>query len=73
MRKEVSKLTTELHQRDITIATLTGSASSIEQQLRAEVERAERRASELKVHQNTLTNTLVQIGNTKNLLFLTQY
>ncbi len=55
MRKEVSKLTTELHQRDITIATLTGSASSIEQQLRAEVERAERRASELKVHQNTLT------------------
>lgn len=55
MRKEVSQLTSELHQRDITIATLTGSASSIERQLRAEVERAERRASELKVHQNTLT------------------
>lgn len=51
MRKEVSQLTSELHQRDITIATLTGSASSIERQLRAEVERAERRASELKVHQ----------------------
>uniref|UniRef100_A0A672MHL9 Centrosomal protein of 63 kDa n=1 Tax=Sinocyclocheilus grahami TaxID=75366 RepID=A0A672MHL9_SINGR len=48
MRKEVSQLTSELHQRDITIATLTGSASSIERQLRAEVERAERRASELK-------------------------
>lgn len=49
MRKEVSQLTTELHQRDITIATLTGSTSSIERQLRAEVERGERRAAELKV------------------------
>uniref|UniRef100_A0A8C2CN45 Centrosomal protein 63 n=1 Tax=Cyprinus carpio TaxID=7962 RepID=A0A8C2CN45_CYPCA len=51
MRKEVSQLTSELQQRDITIATLTGSASSNERQLRAEVERAERRASELKVTQ----------------------
>lgn len=49
MRKEVSQLTSELHQRDINIATLTGSASSVERQLRAEVERAERRAAELKV------------------------
>lgn len=49
MRKEVSQLTSELHQRDITIATLTGSASSVERQLRAEVERTERRAAELKV------------------------
>ncbi|XP_042581780.1 centrosomal protein of 63 kDa-like [Cyprinus carpio] len=51
MRKEVSQLTSELQQCDITIATLTGSASSNERQLRAEVERAERRASELKVTQ----------------------
>ncbi|XP_035270439.1 centrosomal protein of 63 kDa isoform X1 [Anguilla anguilla] len=51
MRKEVSQLTNELHQRDITIATLSGSASGIERQLRAEVERAERRATELKVTQ----------------------
>lgn len=49
MRKEVSQLTNELHQRDITIATLSGSTSSVERQLRAEVERAERRAAELKV------------------------
>lgn len=49
MRKEVSQLTNELHQRDINIATLTGSTSSVERQLRAEVERAERRAAELKV------------------------
>ncbi|XP_015216841.2 centrosomal protein of 63 kDa isoform X2 [Lepisosteus oculatus] len=51
MKKEVSKLTGELHQRDITIATLSGSASSIERQLRAEVERTEHRAAELKVAQ----------------------
>lgn len=49
MRKEVSQLTSELHQHDITIATLTGSTSSVERQLRAEVERGERRAAELKV------------------------
>ena len=49
MRKEVSQLTNELHLRDITIATLSGSASSMERQLRGEVERAERRAAELKV------------------------
>uniref|UniRef100_A0A8C1RC26 Centrosomal protein 63 n=1 Tax=Cyprinus carpio TaxID=7962 RepID=A0A8C1RC26_CYPCA len=56
MRKEVSQLTSELHQRDITIATLTGSASSIERQLRAEVERAERRASELKKRDGELAS-----------------
>lgn len=49
MRKEVSQLTNELHQRDITIATLSGSASGVERQLRGEMERAERRAAELKV------------------------
>lgn len=49
MRKEVSKLTTELHQRDIAVATLNGSSSSIKQQLRDEVGRAEQKAAELKV------------------------
>lgn len=53
MRKEVSKLTTELHQRDITIATLNGSSSGIRQQLRSEVERAEQKAAELKVSKDT--------------------
>ncbi|TDH08042.1 hypothetical protein EPR50_G00093670 [Perca flavescens] len=46
MRKEVSKLTTELHQRDVTIATL--KASSIPPQLRGQVERAEPKAAELR-------------------------
>lgn len=49
MRKEVSKLTGELHQRDLTIATLSGCSSSIKQQLRGEAERAEQKATELQV------------------------
>ncbi|XP_026201960.1 centrosomal protein of 63 kDa isoform X3 [Anabas testudineus] len=54
MRKEVSRLTSELHQRDLTIATLSGSSSSIKQQLRGEVERAEQKAAELKMTQAQL-------------------
>lgn len=45
MMKEVSKLTTELHQRDVAIASLNSASSSIKQQ----VERAEQKAAELKV------------------------
>ncbi|KAJ8418636.1 hypothetical protein AAFF_G00001350 [Aldrovandia affinis] len=60
MRKEVSQLTNELHQRDIAIATLTGSTSSIERQLRVEAERAERRASELKVNQVQLETLKIE-------------
>ncbi|XP_078116005.1 centrosomal protein of 63 kDa isoform X2 [Sander vitreus] len=48
MRKEVSKLTAELHQRDVTIATLKGSSSSIPPQLRGQVERAAPKAAELR-------------------------
>lgn len=54
MRMEVSKLTSELHQRDLTIATLSGSTSGIKQQLRCEVERAEQKAAELKVREETV-------------------
>ncbi|XP_048055659.1 centrosomal protein of 63 kDa isoform X8 [Megalobrama amblycephala] len=68
MRKEVSQLTSELHQRDITIATLTGSASSIERQLRSEVERAERRASELKVTQVQLETLKLENQHLNDLL-----
>ncbi len=49
MRREVSKLTTELHQRDVAIASLNNSSSSIKQQLRSEAERAGQKAAELKV------------------------
>ncbi|MEQ2206152.1 hypothetical protein XENOCAPTIV_024322, partial [Xenoophorus captivus] len=49
MKREVSKLTSELHQRDLSIATLSSSSSSIKQQLRSELQRAEQKAAELKV------------------------
>ncbi|XP_072539089.1 centrosomal protein of 63 kDa isoform X2 [Salminus brasiliensis] len=68
MRKEVSQLTQELHQRDITIATLSGSASSVERQLRAEVERAERRAAELKVTQVQLETLKIENQHLNDLL-----
>ncbi|XP_053355447.1 centrosomal protein of 63 kDa isoform X1 [Clarias gariepinus] len=68
MRKEVSLLTSELHQRDITIATLTGSASSVERQLRAEVERAERRAAELKMTQVQLETLKLENQHLTDLL-----
>ncbi|RVE73878.1 hypothetical protein OJAV_G00035710 [Oryzias javanicus] len=47
MRAKVSKMTGELHQRELTIATLSGSG--IKQPLGAEVERAELRAAELRM------------------------
>ncbi|XP_053492842.1 centrosomal protein of 63 kDa isoform X2 [Ictalurus furcatus] len=68
MRKEVSQLTSELHQRDITIATITGSASSAERQLRAEVERAERRAAELKITQVQLETLKLENQHLNDLL-----
>lgn len=46
MRKEILRLTQELHQRDITIASAGGSTSDLEQRLRMEIERAERKAVE---------------------------
>ncbi|XP_029818503.1 centrosomal protein of 63 kDa [Manacus vitellinus] len=49
MKREISRLTQELHQRDITIASASDSTSDLEQQLRAEVERAERKAVEHRV------------------------
>ncbi|XP_010142501.1 PREDICTED: centrosomal protein of 63 kDa, partial [Buceros rhinoceros silvestris] len=49
MKREISRLTQELHQRDITIASASGSTSHLEQRLRTEIERAERKAVEHRV------------------------
>ncbi|NWU57479.1 CEP63 protein, partial [Dromas ardeola] len=49
MKREISRLTQELHQRDITIASTSGSTSDLEQRLRTEIERAERKAVEHRV------------------------
>ncbi|XP_012982928.2 centrosomal protein of 63 kDa isoform X1 [Melopsittacus undulatus] len=49
MKREISRLTQELHQRDITIASASGSTSDLEQRLRTEIEKAERKAVEHRV------------------------
>ncbi|NXW95149.1 CEP63 protein, partial [Alopecoenas beccarii] len=49
MKREISRLTQELHQRDIAIASASGSTSDLEQRLRTEIERAERKAVEHRV------------------------
>ncbi|XP_047443840.1 centrosomal protein of 63 kDa [Mugil cephalus] len=56
MRQEVSKLTSELHQRDLAIASLSGSSPNIkqQQQLCGNVERPEQRMAELKAQLETL-------------------
>ncbi|XP_077681649.1 centrosomal protein of 63 kDa isoform X6 [Eretmochelys imbricata] len=46
MKKEISQLTQVLHQRDIAIASSSGSTSDMEQRMRTEIERAERKAVE---------------------------
>ncbi|XP_061861501.1 centrosomal protein of 63 kDa isoform X2 [Colius striatus] len=49
MRREISVLTQELQQRDVAIASASSNTSDLEQRLRAEVERAERKAVEHRV------------------------
>ncbi|KAJ7324977.1 hypothetical protein JRQ81_017997 [Phrynocephalus forsythii] len=46
MKQEVTQLTRELHQRDIMLASSSGSTLNLEQQLRLEIEKAERKAVE---------------------------
>ncbi|XP_049442985.1 centrosomal protein of 63 kDa isoform X2 [Epinephelus fuscoguttatus] len=68
MRTEVSKLTAELHQRDVTIAALKGSSSSIKQQHRGDVERAEQKVAKLKVTQAQLETLQTENQHLKALL-----
>ncbi|XP_012580362.1 PREDICTED: centrosomal protein of 63 kDa isoform X5 [Condylura cristata] len=48
MKLEISQLTRELHQRDITIASAKSSSSDLEKRLKAEIEKAEEKAVEHK-------------------------
>ncbi|XP_023394152.1 centrosomal protein of 63 kDa isoform X2 [Pteropus vampyrus] len=48
MKIEISQLTRELHQRDITIASAKSSSSNMEKQLKAEIQKAEEKAVEHK-------------------------
>ncbi|XP_050411524.1 centrosomal protein of 63 kDa isoform X2 [Patella vulgata] len=49
MRLRLSKLTTELHQRDVTMAALSEKTSDMEKQLRGETEIGEKKVVELQV------------------------
>ncbi|XP_053178306.1 centrosomal protein of 63 kDa [Scomber japonicus] len=68
MRKEVSKLTGELHQRDLAISNLSGSSSSVKQQLRGEQERAEHKTAELQMSQAQLDTLRAENQHLKSLL-----
>ncbi|KAM5231240.1 centrosomal protein of 63 kDa isoform 3-T6 [Hipposideros larvatus] len=48
MKMEISQLTRELHQRDITIASAKSSSTDMEKQLKAEIQKAEEKAVEHK-------------------------
>ncbi|XP_043926558.1 centrosomal protein of 63 kDa isoform X2 [Protopterus annectens] len=60
MKTEITQLTRELHQRDITIAAVNGSSSSVEHQLRLEKEKGERKVSECKVTQVQLETLRIE-------------
>ncbi|XP_016079862.1 PREDICTED: centrosomal protein of 63 kDa isoform X4 [Miniopterus natalensis] len=48
MKMEISQLTRELHQRDVTIASAKSSSSDMEKRLKAEIQKAEEKAVEHK-------------------------
>ncbi|XP_036287285.2 centrosomal protein of 63 kDa isoform X10 [Pipistrellus kuhlii] len=48
MKLEISQLTRELHQRDVTIASAKSSSSDMEKRLKAEIQKAEEKAVEHK-------------------------
>uniref|UniRef100_A0A8C3UZY0 Centrosomal protein 63 n=1 Tax=Catharus ustulatus TaxID=91951 RepID=A0A8C3UZY0_CATUS len=73
MRREISRLTQELHQRDITIASANGSTSDLEQQLRAEIERAERKAVEHRVILVQLETLRLENRHLSEILEKTEY
>ncbi|XP_026161268.1 centrosomal protein of 63 kDa [Mastacembelus armatus] len=68
MRKEVSKLTGELHQRDLAITTMSGSLADVKQQLHSEVEQAQQKVMELKMIQAQLETLQSENHHLKGLL-----
>ncbi|XP_078419664.1 centrosomal protein of 63 kDa isoform X7 [Cetorhinus maximus] len=51
MKLEIAQLTTELHQRDLTIATMSAATSNMERQLRSELDKTDRKTKEVKITQ----------------------
>ncbi|XP_005406855.1 PREDICTED: centrosomal protein of 63 kDa isoform X5 [Chinchilla lanigera] len=62
MKMEISQLTRELHQRDITIASAKCSSSDMEKQLKAEMQKAEEKAVEHKEILNQLESLKLENG-----------
>uniref|UniRef100_A0A2K5Z7W8 Centrosomal protein of 63 kDa n=1 Tax=Mandrillus leucophaeus TaxID=9568 RepID=A0A2K5Z7W8_MANLE len=56
MKMEISHLTQELHQRDISIASTKGSSSDMEKRLKAEMQKAEEKAVEHKAKEISLAD-----------------
>ncbi|XP_056354907.1 centrosomal protein of 63 kDa isoform X2 [Oenanthe melanoleuca] len=73
MRREICRLTQELQQRDITIASASGSTSDLERQLRAEIERAERKAVEHRVILVQLETLRLENRHLSEILEKTEY
>ncbi|XP_072429325.1 centrosomal protein of 63 kDa isoform X5 [Chiloscyllium punctatum] len=48
MKLEIAQLTTELHQRDLTIATMSAATSNMERQLRIELDKTDKNVKEVK-------------------------
>ncbi|XP_048460659.1 centrosomal protein of 63 kDa isoform X3 [Rhincodon typus] len=51
MKLEIAQLTTELHQRDLTIATMSAATSNMERQLRIELDKTDKKVQEVKITQ----------------------
>ncbi|CAL1593248.1 unnamed protein product [Knipowitschia caucasica] len=68
MRREVSKLTSELHLRERTISSHRSSVGNVREQLRGEQQRAEQRNAELKITQAQLDSLRDENQHLKSLL-----
>ncbi|XP_050411526.1 centrosomal protein of 63 kDa isoform X3 [Patella vulgata] len=63
MRLRLSKLTTELHQRDVTMAALSEKTSDMEKQLRGETEIGEKKVVELQKENGQLKEDVSTLKN----------
>lgn len=68
MKQEVSKLTSDLHQRDHTISSHSGALSSISEQLRGEQQQSQQRNNELRLTQAQLDILKEENQHLKSLL-----
>nr|XP_014353814.1 PREDICTED: deuterosome protein 1 isoform X2 [Latimeria chalumnae] len=68
VRTEVSNLTAELYQKDITIATITEKAAHLEKQLKLELEKRERNLSQYQVARIQIETLTIENKHLKELV-----